>query len=346
MNSKPQHVVIAGLPDAAHSTVAGLADVFNVIPDLRAFDDAMPATRPFRVSVAGAGDSRDAALPFRVERNIGEIDDADIVIVPSLMVSTTEWRPGGLPQVVEWLKAMHAKGATLCSACSGGLLLAETGLLRDSEATTHWAYAGLFRRHFPDVRLRLEHLLVQTGQHRELVMSGASGSWTDLALYLVSRTAGIAAAQAVAKFMLLEWHVDGQLPFFSFLPVRDHRDAVIRDAQEWLDSHLDVSNPVDTMTCKSGLPPRTFKRRFARATGYSPIQYVQQLRIEAAKRRLERTAAAVDEVASQVGYEDAAFFRRLFKRVTGISPSAYRRKLQLPGYARQPFGATKSAGKT
>ncbi|HEX6928666.1 MAG TPA: helix-turn-helix domain-containing protein [Gammaproteobacteria bacterium] len=331
MNPETQRVAIVGLPDAAHSTVAGLVDVFNVIPLLRGFDDAVPSSPPFHALIVGAGDNR---LPFRVERSISDVTDVDIIIIPSLMVSTRDWKPGDNPAVIAWLKAMHAKGAMLCSACSGALLLAETGLLHGGEATTHWAYAGLFRRHFPEVTLRLEHLLVRTGERREIVMSGASGSWTDLALYLIAHKAGLAAAQVVAKFMLLEWHVDGQLPFFAFTPVRDHEDAVIREAQAWLDTHIDVPNPVDAMTCKSGLPARTFKRRFANATGLTPIRYVQQLRIDAAKRRLERTDAPVDAIAFQVGYENAAFFRRLFRRITGISPSAYRRKLQLPGYAR------------
>ena len=101
-------------------------------------------------------------------------------------------------------------------------------------------------------------------------------------------------------------------------------------SQEWLAGHFSVVSPVEVAVKRSGLPERSFKRRFTQATGYSPIAYVQQLRVHEAKRRLERTEEAVDEISWKVGYEDPAFFRRLFKRVTGITPGAYRRKFQIP----------------
>jgi transcriptional regulator GlxA family with amidase domain len=113
-----------------------------------------------------------------------------------------------------------------------------------------------------------------------------------------------------------------------------HGDAAIKSAQSWAEGHFSVANAVEQMMAKSGLTERTFKRRFTAATGLSPIAYLQRLRIEDAKRRLERTAAAVDEISWQVGYEEPAFFRRLFKRVTGVTPGAYRRRFKIPEYAR------------
>lgn len=330
---KPADVSILGLPESAHSTVAGLADVFNIFPLLHGFDDALPDQPPFHACVVGAGNAPEGSVPFRIDLQLAEIERTDIVIIPSLMVSAGQWRPGAHPEVVDWLRAMHAEGAVLCSACSGALLLAETGLLNGGEATTHWAYAGAFRKYFPDVQLRLENLLVRTGERQEFVMSGAIGSWHDLALFLIARHAGLAAAQAVARFLLLEWHADGQLPYVEFVPPRDHGDAVVADAQRWLDANHSVANPVEAVTTHSGLAPRTFKRRFTAATGLAPLHYVQQLRVTTAKRRLERTSESVDEIAWRVGYEDPAFFRRLFRRITGVSPSAYRRKLRLPDFA-------------
>jgi transcriptional regulator GlxA family with amidase domain len=143
-----------------------------------------------------------------------------------------------------------------------------------------------------------------------------------------------AAAQAIAKFMLLQWHEDGQAPYIVFETPTTHGDGVILDSQEWLADHFTVATPVDEMVRRSGLVERTFKRRFKKATGYSPITYVQHLRVEEAKHRLERTDAPIDEISWNVGYEDSAFFRRLFKRITRITPGAYRRKFQLPDFAR------------
>jgi transcriptional regulator GlxA family with amidase domain len=187
---------------------------------------------------------------------------------------------------------------------------------------------------YPDIGLRLDEVLIATGDRGELVMSGASASWHDLVLYLVARHVGPTAAQALAKFLLLQWHTDGQAPYVPFNPPTDHGDAIVAEAQEWLRTGYAVAAPVTELVERSGLPARTFKRRFTRATGYSPIAYVQHIRVEEAKRRLERTSAPVDDISYAVGYEDPASFRRLFKRIAGVPPGVYRRKLQLPGFAR------------
>jgi transcriptional regulator GlxA family with amidase domain len=133
--------------------------------------------------------------------------------------------------------------------------------------------------------------------------------------------------------MALQWHVDGQGPYVPFDPPRDHGDAIVLDAQEGRTGYP-VATPVAELVGRSGLPERTFTRWFARATCYSPIAYVQHVRVEEAKRRLERTSEPVDRISYAVGYEDPASFRRLFKRITGVAPGVYRRKLQLPAFAR------------
>jgi transcriptional regulator GlxA family with amidase domain len=152
----------------------------------------------------------------------------------------------------------------------------------------------------------------------------------------VARHAGPTVAQTVAKFLLLQWHTDGQAPYVPFNPPTDHGDAVIAQAQEWLHTGYAVAAPVTEVVERSAVPARTFKRRFVRATGYSPISYVQHVRVEEAKRRLERASEPVDDISYAVGYEDPASFRRLFKRIVGVSPGVYRRKLQLPAFARTP----------
>lgn len=133
--------------------------------------------------------------------------------------------------------------------------------------------------------------------------------------------------------MLLPRHVDGQAPYLVFEPVTDHGDATVLAPQEWLNDHYAEPAPHEEMIKRSGLPERTFKRRFTSATGHSPIAYVQRLRVEEAKSRLERTDTPIDQIAWSVGYEDPAFFRRLFKRITSITPGAYRRKFCLPDFA-------------
>jgi transcriptional regulator GlxA family with amidase domain len=333
----PIHVSLMAVPDAMVAPISGLYEVLNCFELLGTFDEAVPEDSPFHVEIVapeGAPSRTASGLPIGAHRTIDDIDRTDIVIIPSMMVEGGEWRRGRYPTVVRWLSAVHARGAMLCSACSGVLLLAETGLLDGREATIHWAYARTFQRNFPNVHLRLAKVLVIAGERRQFVMSGASASWHDLALYLVARHVGPTAAQAISKFMLLQWHVDGQAPYVVFEAPVDHGDAVVLGVQQWLVAHFSVVSPVEEMVRLSGLPGRSFKRRFTKATGYSPIAYVQHLRVEEAKRRLERTDAPIEKISWDVGYEDAASFRRLFKRVTQITPGAYRRKFRLPDFAR------------
>jgi transcriptional regulator GlxA family with amidase domain len=230
---------------------------------------------------------------------------------------------------------MHETGAILCSACSGVFLLAETGLFDGRPTTVHWGYADYFRRAFPRVPLLPERVLVVSGEREDLVSSGASMTWHDLVLYLIARHVGTTAAQAVARFFALQWHHEGLTPYIVFRGRIDHGDAVIADAQGWLEKHFAVANPVEEMVRRSGMAERTFSRRFITATGLAPLGYAQRLRVEDAKRRLERTEASIDEISWQVGYEDPAFFRRLFRRTTGLAPGAYRRKFRVPSFAGQ-----------
>ena len=334
---EPLQVSLLVLPDAAVGSLAGMFDTLSSFPLLSSFDAAVPSTPPFAVElVAASRDPQPTASGFTlpVHRSIADPGRTDIAIVPSLMVTDGTWVRGRYPDLVGWLQQVHAEGAVVCSACSGVLLIAETGLLSGRSVTIHPAYAPTFRDNFPDVGLRLDEVLIATGEREELVMSGASASWHDLVLYLVARHVGPTAAQAVAKFSLLQWHTDGQAPYVPFDAASDHGDAVVAAAQEWLQTHYAVAAPVTELAERSGLPERTFKRRFTAATGYSPIGYVQHVRVEEAKRRLERTTEPVDAISYAVGYEDPASFRRLFKRITGISPGRYRRKLQLPAFAR------------
>jgi transcriptional regulator GlxA family with amidase domain len=327
------HVSLLVIPDVMIGSLTGMFDVLNSFELLSGFDDALPASNPFRPEIVApvpGGSPTASGLPVPAHRSIGEVERSDIVIVPSLAVQRGDWRPGRYPAVVEWLSAIHARGGVLCSACSGVLLLAETGLLDGHEATIHWAYARTFRQQYPEVRLQLEKVLVVSGERREFVMAGASASWHDLVLYLVARYVGPTAAQAMAKFFLLQRHEDGQAPYVTFDAPTDHGDAVVRRVQEWLTTHFALASPVEEMVKQSGLSERSFKRRFRKATGLSPIAYVQHLRVEDAKRRLERTDAPADRIGWAAGYEDATAFLRLFKRITRLTPSAYRRKFRLP----------------
>lgn len=331
------HVSLIAVPDAVISTLTGIYDVLNAFKMLADTSPSFPDQPPFLVEIVGttkAPVDLVSGLPIPVHRSIDEISATDIVIAPSIVIpGGGPWQTGRYPAMVEWIRAMHERGAVLCSACSGVFLLAETGLFDEVETTVHWGYADQFKSSFPGVPIYPDRVLITAGERQQLVTSGAAMTWHDLVLYLVARYVGAAEAQAVARTFALQWHHDGLAPYIVFAGPKNHGDAVILAAQEWLATHFAVASPVEEMIRQSTLPERTFKRRFTNATGYPPIDYVQRLRIEDAKRRLERTDAPVDDIGWKVGYEDPSFFRRLFKRTTGLSPGVYRRRFQIPAYA-------------
>ncbi|CDY77159.1 transcriptional regulator, AraC family [Caballeronia glathei] len=337
LGSNPCHVSLVALPDAVVSTLTGIFDVMNAFALIGTPGTGAGAHVPFHVEIVGeaVGPLELASgVPINVQRAIAGIESSDIVIVPSVLLRPEGWEKGRYPGMVDWLRAMHQRGAILCSACSGMFLLAETGLFDGKDATVHFGYARAFASAYPAVPIQPERVLVIAGAREELVSSGASMSWHDLVLYLIARYAGATAAQEVARMFALQWHQDGLTPFIVFEGKRDHGDADIQRAQEWLDNHFSVAHPVEEMIRRSRLAERTFKRRFTQATGLTPLVYVQRLRIEDAKRRLERTEASIDEISWRVGYEDPAFFRRLFKRTTRLTPGDYRKRFRIPEFAR------------
>jgi transcriptional regulator GlxA family with amidase domain len=330
--SSPFRVSILATPEAQVTPLSGLFEVLSAFGLLAALEPDMPA-KPFDVEIVAPREPplRGASgLPITPHRSVSEVDETDIAIVPLMLFAGADWKTGRYPEVVDWLQRMYRGGATLCSTCTGVLLLAETGLLSGREATIHWAFAPTFIRNFPDVGLRLEEVLITAGNPERFVMTGGVFSWHDLALHLITRYVGPSAAQSMARLMLLDWHSEGQAPYVGFLPATDHGDAMILDLQKWLETHFSVENPIEEMATRCGLSTRSLERRFMKAAGLSPLAYVQSMRIEAAKRRLERTANPVDEISVEVGYENPAFFRRVFKRHVRITPGAYRRKFLVP----------------
>lgn len=336
MSASPRHVSLVAIPDVVASTLYGIYDVANAFTVLNAMGGAR-APAPFTVEIVGERPGPlvvASGVPVQVQRAAVEVERTDVVIVPSVVLRPEGWARGRYPELVRWARARHEHGALLCSACSGIFLLAETGLYDGRDATVHFGYAREFAAAHPAVRAHPERVLVISGAREELVSSGASTTWHDLMLYLFARYAGSTAAQEVARMYALQWHHDGLAPYIVFDGRTDHGDAEILAAQRWLQDHFSVASPVEEMIRRSRLAERTFKRRFASATGLTPIAYVQRLRIEEAKRRLERTDAPVDEIAWRTGYEDPAFFRRLFRRTTGLAPGAYRKRFRIPEFAR------------
>jgi transcriptional regulator GlxA family with amidase domain len=324
--STPTRVSLLAAPDVYASSLMGFYDTFRIASQLAGTRSPMTVEI---VARSRALESHASGMPIAAHRTFDEADDTDVVIVPTTLANGDRWEMGRHARETSWLRSMYERGSVVCSACSGALLLAEAGILDGHEITTHWNLAPAFREHFPAVRLRLERELITGAAGGRIVTSGASAAWHDLALYLIARFGGAELAGESAKFFAFQRHADGQALYVDFEERLDHGDGAILRAQAWLSDNWRRSNPVHDMTLQSGLPERSFKRRFRQATGHSPIVYVQQIRVQRSKRLLTQTDDSIEEIAWRVGYEDPAAFRRLFKRFTRIAPGAYRRKLQV-----------------
>ncbi len=182
------------------------------------------------------------------------------------------------------------------------------------------------RMQYPGVKLSPQKILVPAGSGDQVITGGGATAWEDMALYLIARLSSRKEAVRIAKIFLLGDHSEGQLPFAGARKAHAHRDAVVSSIQAWIAENYHLASPVTRMVEKSGLTERTFIRRFRAATGYSPMEYVQTLRIEEAKQMLEATTDSIEAIAIEVGYEDPNFFRRLFKRKVGITPARYRQR--------------------
>ncbi len=328
----PATVAILATPETTASVIYGMYDLFmSAGRDWGQIVTGHPGPSVMRPIVV----SRHAGR-FRAANGVfldpqGTLDDglaADIVCVPELAIAPGEPIDGRFTAEADWLRECHGRGATIATACSGAILLAEAGLLDGWDATTHWAYCEYMQARHPRVRVLRNVALVTSGEGQRLVMAGGGTTWLDLALLLIARVAGAEVAMQTARISLIDWHDIGQQPFARLARTRQSSDAIVGRCQEWAADHFRESSPVATMTRLSGLAERSFTRRFKAATGLSPLEYVHTLRLEEAKRQLETTDEPVEGIANDVGYEDAAFFGRLFRRKVGLTPAQYRRRFR------------------
>jgi transcriptional regulator GlxA family with amidase domain len=321
--------LILALPESAGSAIYGLIDVFASTGTLwLALVGEEPngrLIRPKIVSLSREPFQCGNAIPVTPDLTIAEASSADIIVIPELWLAPDDDLKDSYSELKEWLRSRHRAGSTIYSACSGAVLLAASGLLNGKAATSHWGYAELFRRSFPDVRFIPEPNIVFADDTGRIVTAGGATAWHDLAIHIISRHCSPGEALHIAKVYLLQWHGDGQLPFASLVRRQAHADSVVRRAEDWLRQHFRESQAVASVVEECGIAERSLKRRFKTATGSTVIGYVQNLRIEEAKRLLEIGDTSFDDIAAAVGYENPAFFRSLFKRCSGLTPANYRR---------------------
>ena len=253
---------------------------------------------------------------------ISEVEKTDLIIIPPVK--------GNLGEALElnreffpWIAKQYYNGAEVASLCVGAFLLAATGLLKGKHCATHWRAANDFKKNFPDVHLMVDKIITD---EQGIYSSGGALSATNLVLYLIEKYAGREIAIYCSKMFQVDIERISQSQFIIFSGQKNHSDDVVKFAQEFIESNFSEKITVDQLCDKFGVGRRTFERRFKAATYNSVIEYMQRVKVEAAKKQLELGRKTINEVMFGVGYTDTKAFREVFKKVTGMSPIDYRNK--------------------
>lgn len=225
-------------------------------------------------------------------------------------------------ELIEWMKQQHLEhGTELASMCTGAFLLASTGLLNGKKCTSHWAFETSFRKKFPEVNFQPEHIVTDD---KGCYSSGGAYSSLNLILYLIEKFCNKETATWISKVFQLDMDRTSQVPFMIFNQQKSHLDDAIGSVQSYIEKHFTEALTVAQLATKFAFSHRNFIRRFKEATGNTPFEYIQRVRVEAAKRYLESSNLSVQEVIYKSGYSDGKAFRSIFKKFTGYAPREYR----------------------
>lgn len=253
---------------------------------------------------------------------IKDIKNTDLIIIPAIdgdMIQTLEENKEFIP----WIIKQYKSGAEVGSLCVGAFLLAATGLINGKKCATHWMAANDFRKMFPEVNLVEDKIITD---ENGIYSSGGAFSYLNLILYLIEKYAGRETAVFCSKAFQIDIRRDSQSPFMMFHGQKDHEDEPVKKAQEFIESNFQEKITVDQLASMLALGRRNLERRFKKATSNTVVEYMQRVKIEAAKMSLESSRDNVNEVMYKVGYTDPKAFRITFKKITSLSPVQYRNK--------------------
>jgi transcriptional regulator GlxA family with amidase domain len=253
-----------------------------------------------------------------------DVKQTDLIIIPALDGEITCAIENN-KEFIPWIIEKRAQGAEVASLCMGAFLLASTGLLKGKKCATHWMAANIFKQMFPDVELVTEKIITD---EQGIYSSGGAFSYLNLILYLIEKFAGREMAVLSSKVFAIEMERTSQSPFIIFQGQKDHTDDPIKKAQDFIEKNYQEKITVEQLASMFALGRRNLERRFKKATANTVAEYIQRVKIEAAKMSLETSRENVNEVMYNVGYTDTKAFRSTFKRITGLSPMEYRNKYQ------------------
>jgi len=290
----------------------------------------MASGRPPLFHVQFVGATKDVKLEnnftIRTDRLLQDVHKTDLIFIPALS-GDMKTAVNLNKKIVPWIVDQYSKGAELASLCVGAFLLADTGLLNGRKCSTHWGFFNEFRTMYPDVELVDGGII--TEEHG-IYSSGGANSYWNLLLYLVEKYTDRDTAILASKYFAIDIDRQSQNAFMMFKGQKEHEDEEIKQAQDFIEANYAEKLTVDMLADKFAIGRRSFERRFKKATNNTLIEYIQRVKIEAAKRSFETSRKNINEVMYDVGYTDTKAFRTVFKKITGLTPIEYRNKYNKP----------------
>jgi transcriptional regulator GlxA family with amidase domain len=256
------------------------------------------------------------------DKQLKDIQKTDLIVIPALF-GDMQTAIAKNKTLLPWINEQYHNGAEVASLCVGAFLLASTGLLNGKKCSTHWGFQNEFRQMFPEVEV-IDGSII-TEEHRLYSSGGANSYWT-LLLHLLEKYTDRATAVLASKYFAVDIDRDSQAVFAMFMGQKNHGDAAIKKAQEYIEQHTQERIAIDELADRAAIGRRSFERRFKQATNNSVLEYIHRVKIEAAKRQFENSRKNMNEVMYDVGYTDTKAFRAMFKKLTGLTPVEYRNK--------------------
>lgn len=305
------------------STVACIVGTVEIFSRANGYWTQQGNKQKYQLSVAGTTSGEqyiNNLVALKPDSHIRDIAKTDLIIIPSAMPGENT---GDSRMMYDWIKQQYKAGAEIASMCSGAFILASTGIVDGKSCSTHWSFADRFRERYPKVNLHSDKLITD---ENGIYTNGGAYSFLNLVLYLIEKYYDRQTAIFCSKVFQIELERNSQSPFAIFTGQKQHGDTIVQQAQAHIERNIGEKISVGDLSAKFAVGRRNFDRRFIRATGNTPLEYAQRVKVESAKKSLEATRKTINEVMYEVGYSDVKAFREVFRKITGLSPQEYKNK--------------------
>lgn len=316
---------ISVLIPQGHCSITNIEGTHQIFSEVNGMLAAAGQDPLFQVQLVGLNQNisqRNGVFTINPDMLIDQVEKTDLIVIPAMFgdfnVSLEANRA-----FIPWILKQYDSGAEVASYCIGAFFLAATGLLNGKQCATHWRFANQFRSMYPDVLLVDDKIMTEADG---IYTSGGAYSYLNLIVYLVEKYAGRDLAILTSKAFMIDIDRDSQSPFIMFQGQKTHEDESVKKAQEFIETNFEDKITIDQLARMLALGRRSLERRFKKATCNTVNEYIQRVKIEAAKKNLETGQKNINEVMYDVGYADIKAFRTTFRKITGLSPLEYKNK--------------------